>query len=92
MMSFGKLASAVVLLALCALSHAAEAASVKKTYTMPTIEDGMSTKNEQYLIGVISTFFVVLATYLAVKSMVDINYDDDTLLMVEVPEDNHHEE
>lgn len=49
-------------------------------------------KNEAYLIGVASFFVVVVAAIMAVTSMTNINYDDDSLLMVEVPEDTHHEE
>jgi hypothetical protein len=49
-------------------------------------------RNQEYLIAVVSFAIVIIAGIMGVMSMVNIDYDDDTLLMVEVPEDTHHEE
>lgn len=57
-------------------------------YVAPNLTESVPLENQQYLIGVISTFFVAVAAYLGIKSLMDINYDDDTLLMVEVPHDH----
>lgn len=60
-------------------------------YVSPSNTQSMPAENQQYLIGVISTLFVGVSAYLGIKALMDINYDDDTLLMVEVPEDHLHE-
>lgn len=62
-----------------------------KEYVAPGPAESMPAENQQYLIGVISTLFVGVAAFLGIKALMDINYDDDTLLMVEVPEDAQHD-
>lgn len=82
--------AAVLVLALSALASPAEAA--RKKYVAPPPGEGLNAKNQNYLIGIISFAVVVIATIMAVTSMMNINYDDDTLLMVEVPDNYDREE
>jgi hypothetical protein len=70
--------------------QSANAAS--KTYVAPGPTEGLTVRNQEYLIAVVSFAIVIIAGIMGVMSMVNIDYDDDTLLMVEVPEDTHHEE
>ncbi|CAG9572748.1 conserved hypothetical protein [Leishmania major strain Friedlin] len=65
--------------------------AASKTYVAPHPTVGLSSKDEEYLIGVVSFAVVVAACFMGIASMVKIDYDDDTLLMVEVPGDIHHE-
>lgn len=65
-------------------------ASGSTTYVAPGVTESMPVENQQYLIGVISTAFVGIAAFFGIKALMDINYSDDTLLMVEVPEDHLH--
>lgn len=66
--------------------------AVSKTYVAPGPTERLSVRNQEYLIGVVSFIVVIIAGIMGVMSMVNIDYDDDTLLMVEVPEDTHREE
>lgn len=68
------------------------ATTAKTTFVAPPVATGLSQKNQDYLIGVISFAVVAVATVMAVSSMMNINYDNDTLLMVEVPEGIQHDE
>ncbi|ESL06002.1 hypothetical protein TRSC58_06331 [Trypanosoma rangeli SC58] len=52
----------------------------------PDLLTPLSPSSQYYLIGVISFFVVALATFLGVSALVNIDYSDDTLLMVEVAE------
>ncbi|CBZ33532.1 hypothetical protein, conserved [Leishmania donovani] len=71
---------------------AAQVASAdSKTYVAPHPTVGLSSKDEEYLIGVVSFAAVVVACFMGIASMVKIDYDDDTLLMVEVLGDINHE-
>lgn len=72
-----------------AVQHASAASTI---YVAPGPTERLSVRNQEYLIGVVSFAIVIIAGIMGVMSMVNINYDDDTLLMVEVPEDSHHEE
>lgn len=72
-----------LLLVVCASTQA----GASTTYVAPGVTQTMPAENQQYLIGVISTAFVGVAAYMGVKALMDINYDDDSLLMVEVPEE-----
>lgn len=58
-------------------------------YVAPRLHETMSRRNQEYLIGVVSFLLVTLAAVLGIGFMMNINYDDDTLLMVEVPEDTY---
>lgn len=84
--------TAVAALLVLAAMTADVAQAASKTYVAPAVTVGMSSKNQEYLIGVVSFAVVVVAGIMGVASMVNIDYDDDTLLMDEVPEDVHHEE
>ncbi|KAG5507034.1 hypothetical protein JKF63_05780 [Porcisia hertigi] len=75
---------------MAAAMHMTHAAA--QTYVAPDPRVGLSSQNEEYLIGVISMAVIVLAVIMGVASMVNIDYDDDTLLMVEVPADTHQKE
>ncbi|KPI90081.1 hypothetical protein ABL78_0834 [Leptomonas seymouri] len=79
-------------LSLMALLAVQPASAVSKTYVAPGPTESLSVRNQEYLIGVVSFIIVILAGVMGVMSMVNIDYDDDTLLMVEVPEDTHREE
>ncbi|KAK7195670.1 hypothetical protein NESM_000496800 [Novymonas esmeraldas] len=68
------------------------ATAASTTYVAPDPTVGLSSKNQEYLIGVVSFAVVAVAGVMGVASMVRIDYDDDTLLMVEVPEETHTEE
>lgn len=61
------------------------------TYVASRITESMPVENQQYLTGVISTAVVGIAAFFGIKALMDIDYSDDTLLMVEVPEDHLHE-
>ncbi|KAG5480547.1 hypothetical protein LSCM1_06251 [Leishmania martiniquensis] len=63
------------------------ASAAPTTYVAPSPTLGLSSTNQEYLIGVVSFFVVVVAAIMGIASMVKIDYDDDTLLMVEVPAD-----
>eukprot|EP00796_Vickermania_ingenoplastis_P004085 gene4085-2933_t len=80
----------MLLLAVLAIVLLAASAEASTNYVAPGVTESTSTENQSYLIGVISTFFVAVAAYLGVKALMDINYDDDSLLMVEVPDDTMH--
>uniref|UniRef100_A0A146L6K0 Uncharacterized protein n=1 Tax=Lygus hesperus TaxID=30085 RepID=A0A146L6K0_LYGHE len=64
---------------------AGKKSKAKKKYVAPNLQHDTTALDDQYLIGVISFFFVTVAGVLAIRSLMVINYDDDTLLMVEVP-------
>lgn len=66
-------------------------AAASSVYVAPEITETMPVENQQYLIGVISTAVVGIAAFFGIKSLMDIDYSDDTLLMVEVPEDHPNE-
>ncbi|KAG5480876.1 hypothetical protein GH5_07403 [Leishmania sp. Ghana 2012 LV757] len=74
---------AVVLL----IPAAQVASAASKTYVAPSPTQGLSSKNQEYLIGVVSFIVMAVAAIMGIASMVKIDYDDDTLLMVEVPGD-----
>ncbi|CAJ1007564.1 hypothetical protein Q4I28_002877 [Leishmania naiffi] len=61
------------------------------TYAAPDPTVGLSSKDQEYLIRVISFIVVAVALVMGIAAMVKIDYDDDTLLMVEVPGDTSHE-
>ncbi|KPA82689.1 hypothetical protein ABB37_02512 [Leptomonas pyrrhocoris] len=79
-------------LGLIAVMIMQSASAGSKKYVAPGPTERLSVRNQEYLIGVVSFVIVILAGIMGVMAMVNINYDDDTLLMVEVPEDTHHEE
>lgn len=80
----------LVAVALC-ITVAQVASAASKTYVAPDPTVGLSFKDQEYLIGVVSFTVVVVACFMGVASMMKIDYDDDTLLMVEVPGDINHE-
>lgn len=86
------LTTAICLLAATVLLTIQSAAAASTTYVATGPTERLSVRNQEYLIGVVSFAIVILAGIMGVMSMVNIDYDDDTLLMVEVPEDTHHEE
>lgn len=86
-----KLFKWICMLAMAFLCLAMESLA-KTEYVAPAATEGISVRNQEYLIGVTSTVVVILAVVAAVVSMTSINYDDDTLLMVEVPEELYQEE
>ncbi|CCW60793.1 unnamed protein product [Phytomonas sp. EM1] len=78
----------VTLVALVTLILSTEAVQAGSTvYVAPNSTDGLSVKNQNYLIGVCSMVLLLIACYMAVVSLVSIDYSNDALLMVEVPDD-----
>ncbi|KAG8347488.1 hypothetical protein ERJ75_000956400 [Trypanosoma vivax] len=57
-----------------------------KRYIAPSPLEPMPARSQQYLLGILSFLFVSVAAVLGVRAMMNINYDDDSLLMVEIPE------
>lgn len=83
--------SLVALLAVCVCCCMKEANALTK-YVARSPTSSMSAGDKNYVIGVVSFVMVAIACIMGVASMAMINYDDDTLLMVEVPEDTKHDE
>ncbi|CBH16766.1 hypothetical protein, conserved [Trypanosoma brucei gambiense DAL972] len=52
----------------------------------PSPIEPMSSESRQYLIGIFSALFVSVAVILAVRALMMVDYSNDTLLMVEMPE------
>ncbi|GET87948.1 hypothetical protein, conserved [Leishmania tarentolae] len=77
--------------AVLVMTVAQVAGATSTTYVAPDPVVGLSAKNQEYLIGVVSFIVVVVACFMGVASMLRIDYDDDSLLMVEVPGDLHQE-
>ncbi|KAH9589196.1 hypothetical protein LSM04_003846 [Trypanosoma melophagium] len=62
------------------------AAAAEGPPAAPSVLDGLSPAAQQYLIGVVCFAVFAVAVVLGVGALVGVDYSDDTLLMVEVPE------
>ncbi|EAN95098.1 hypothetical protein C3747_2g1502c [Trypanosoma cruzi] len=60
--------------------------NVQERPVAPDVLAPMSPSSQCYLIGVVSFFVFALAALLGVRALMEIDYSDDTLLMVEVAE------
>ncbi|KEG12335.1 hypothetical protein DQ04_01791070 [Trypanosoma grayi] len=81
-----RVALCVVALTILAAPLVAGQVELRDTPVAPNLLEPMDPTSQQYLIGVVSFFVFIVAAFLGVRALMNVDYSDDTLLMVEVAE------